>query len=581
MGTTYSVAPTVPAASYTPSNITCSPLSCINAGVNVSLCSYASANQVTGVFLPSDISMANNLLIGPYYEQKCVATGSVVTGIFYGSPTYDAYTNTYDNHYPLDICGVYFNYTSVSGFNIVISDNGGTLSYNNGLNSDVCEYAPTAVPTTAPTFEPTFEPTSAPTSSPTFEPSAPTFEPTHAPTFEPTPVPTAPTFEPTAHSMSSTCDPNAVLLSIAPADVPGRKLHPGPICCPATPNQVIITPGVTLIPNRAFLDCTTLLSIVIPESVTDIAYGAFEGCTSLFGLFVPSSVLYFNLHAIYQANLFLLTLPNRIGTVSHDDDDGQTYAQRGEVGFDGFAVATCPYYPDAQLMTYSTGYIGPSPACMLPASGNCTHPYTLNLSCSQQAVNIVLCLSAPEASCTTNTQCDILGVFTACDTAYSNNLLVPVSVSLQGNSAVYSTGGTYMIVNNKYPFDLDGVVYNSTDYGYSNIYTYGGIEYINHDGGGYRCTAGQALSCTNSDVTTKTPTTANAATTLSAGATAGIISGVLVSIAFVVFLVAFYIIGKRRATFLVAEPNPIARPYVPSAEMSPDFGAAKFGTDLA
>ena len=147
------VAPTVPAVPYFPSNITCSSLSCPNAGVTVNLCSFASAHQVTGVFLPQDSSMISNLLIGPYYEQKCVATGPVVVS---STPlpnvhvvTTTRFTNTYDNYYPLDSCGVYFNYTTVNGFNIVISSVNETLLYNTSNNSSGVCYS--KVVTKAPT----------------------------------------------------------------------------------------------------------------------------------------------------------------------------------------------------------------------------------------------------------------------------------------------------------------------------------------------------------------------------------------------------------------------------------------------
>ena len=133
------VAPTVPAVSFSSSNVSCSSLLCPNAGVDVNMCSFSAANQVTGVFLPEDTLMSNNLLIGPYYEQKCVATGPIVVS---STPlpkvhmvTTTRFTNTYDNYYPLDRCGVYFNYTSINGFNIVISSVNETLYYNTGNNS--------------------------------------------------------------------------------------------------------------------------------------------------------------------------------------------------------------------------------------------------------------------------------------------------------------------------------------------------------------------------------------------------------------------------------------------------------------
>ena len=47
---------------------------------------------------------------------------------------------------------------------------------------------------------------------------------------------------------------------------------------------------VTAIGNFAFMDCTSLTSIVIPNSVTAIGNYAFEGCTGLTSIVIPNSV---------------------------------------------------------------------------------------------------------------------------------------------------------------------------------------------------------------------------------------------------------------------------------------------------
>ena len=48
--------------------------------------------------------------------------------------------------------------------------------------------------------------------------------------------------------------------------------------------------SVTAIGHYAFMDCTSLTSIVIPNSVTSIGHYAFEGCTGLTSIVIPNSV---------------------------------------------------------------------------------------------------------------------------------------------------------------------------------------------------------------------------------------------------------------------------------------------------
>ena len=54
--------------------------------------------------------------------------------------------------------------------------------------------------------------------------------------------------------------------------------------------EYVIPTEVTIIDKYAFIDCTSLQSVIIPEGLEQIDDFAFEGCTSLQKLFIPKSV---------------------------------------------------------------------------------------------------------------------------------------------------------------------------------------------------------------------------------------------------------------------------------------------------
>ena len=55
-------------------------------------------------------------------------------------------------------------------------------------------------------------------------------------------------------------------------------------------NKVIFNDGITRIGDRAFIGCTSLVSVNIPDSVKDIGYCAFYGCGNLTSVVIPDSV---------------------------------------------------------------------------------------------------------------------------------------------------------------------------------------------------------------------------------------------------------------------------------------------------
>ena len=134
MGQTSSVlAPILAPATYSPSAMHCEVLNlaCNTTNIHVNLCYVPTVSQVIGVYALSDHFKVNNLLIGPNYQRGlCTAAGTLPNGEVFGYQNYIEYTNTYDNSYPIDKCGVSFTYI-LGHFNkaIVLSNTTDCLSF--------------------------------------------------------------------------------------------------------------------------------------------------------------------------------------------------------------------------------------------------------------------------------------------------------------------------------------------------------------------------------------------------------------------------------------------------------------------
>ena len=67
---------------------------------------------------------------------------------------------------------------------------------------------------------------------------------------------------------------------------------------------------VTEIDEKAFFECTNLVSVTIPDTVTTIGASAFNGCTGLVSITIPDSVCDIGGYAFHQCTkLTDITLP--------------------------------------------------------------------------------------------------------------------------------------------------------------------------------------------------------------------------------------------------------------------------------
>ena len=83
-----------------------------------------------------------------------------------------------------------------------------------------------------------------------------------------------------------------------------------------TATSYTIPNSVTSIGDRAFKDCSSLISVTIPNSVTSIGDLAFKGCSSLISVTIPNSVTSIGNSAFSCCNsLTSVTIPNNVTSI--------------------------------------------------------------------------------------------------------------------------------------------------------------------------------------------------------------------------------------------------------------------------
>lgn len=85
------------------------------------------------------------------------------------------------------------------------------------------------------------------------------------------------------------------------------------ICCPQRKQEVSIPESVSRLGQRAFVKCSSLVSITIPNSVTRVESWCFEGCSSLTSITIPNSVSELGQNAFEGcSSLTSITIPDSV-----------------------------------------------------------------------------------------------------------------------------------------------------------------------------------------------------------------------------------------------------------------------------
>ncbi len=83
--------------------------------------------------------------------------------------------------------------------------------------------------------------------------------------------------------------------------------------------SIALPNGLTGIPNSIFNGCSGLASVTIPNSVTSIGYGAFNGCSALTSVTIPNSVTSIGDCAFNECSaLTSVTIPNSVTSIGSD-----------------------------------------------------------------------------------------------------------------------------------------------------------------------------------------------------------------------------------------------------------------------
>ena len=83
-----------------------------------------------------------------------------------------------------------------------------------------------------------------------------------------------------------------------------------------TAETIVIDNGITIIPAKAFYNCTSLTSITLPEGLTAIGDYAFYGCSALTEIAIPDTVTSIGSYAFaYCSGMTALELPDSLTTL--------------------------------------------------------------------------------------------------------------------------------------------------------------------------------------------------------------------------------------------------------------------------
>ena len=134
----------------------------------------------------------------------------------------------------------------------------------------------------------------------------------------------------------------AAVINLYPSPFIGKEI--------TTFNELKYFKGLKSIPNYAFKDCISLISVIIPDSVTSIGKEAFANCTSLTNVIIPDSVTSIGRMAFANCtSLTSVTIGNHVTSIDYKVFEGCSSLK--EVYYTGDLSAWCKIDSKGRLLS--------------------------------------------------------------------------------------------------------------------------------------------------------------------------------------------------------------------------------------